>query len=108
MLEAYLSAALITAGIIIGLGPQNIFIIKQGIRGQYVWVTVLVCELCEILTVSFGALGAGYLFSKAGILQEAIGIGGILFLTYYGYKSFQSAFKSHQEIKITRKDISLK
>lgn len=108
MIEAFLTAALITAGIIIGLGPQNIFIIKQGIRGKYILTTVLICELCEIITVSFGALGAGYVFSQNDVLQKIIGIAGVTFLIVYGYKSFRSAAQSHDHIDIERQRVSLK
>ncbi len=108
MLEAYLAAFVITAGIIIGLGPQNIFIIKQGIRGKHVLVTVLICELCEVLTISLGAIGAGYVFSQNILLQKIIGIGGVLFLLFYGYKSFRSAYQSHADIELHREQIPLK
>lgn len=108
MFEAFLTAALITAGIIIGLGPQNVFVIKQGIRGQYVLVTILICEFCEIITVSLGALGAGYFFSQNDLLQKLIGGAGVMFLLFYGFKSFQSAFRQHAHIDIERQTISLK
>lgn len=108
MIEAFFTAALITAGIIIGLGPQNIFVIKQGIRGKYILTTVLICEFCEILTVSFGALGAGYIFSQNDILQKIIGVAGVLFLLVYSFKAFQSAKQSHANIDIHRQQISFK
>lgn len=108
MLEAYFTAFLITAGIIMGLGPQNIFVIKQGIRGKHVLLTVLICEFCEIVTVSLGALGAGYVFSQITILQKIIGVAGVLFLVFYGYKSFRSAFEKYDGVDIARQEISLK
>ena len=108
MLEAYLAAFFITAGIIIGLGPQNIFLIKQGIRGKHILLTVVICELCEVLTISLGALGAGYIFSQNLILQKLIGIAGVLFLLFYGYKSFRAAYQSHEDIELQRHQISLK
>lgn len=112
MIEAFFTASLITAGIIIGLGPQNIFVIKQGIRGKYILTTVLICEFCEILTVSLGALGAGYLFSQNDLLQKIIGALGILFLLVYGFKAFREAYRNHAQsqahIDIERQSVSLK
>lgn len=110
MLEAYLAAFFITAGIIIGLGPQNIFIIKQGIRGQHVLLTVVICELCEVFTISLGALGAGYVFSQNILLQKIIGVAGVLFLLFYGYKAFRSVYQSHSdvELQLQRQKIPLK
>jgi L-lysine exporter family protein LysE/ArgO len=59
--------------------------------------------------VSFGALGAGYIFSQNIFLQKLIGIAGVTFLLFYGYKSFQSARQQNQEtIDIRRQQISLK
>jgi len=108
MLEPYLTAAVLTAGIIIGIGPQNLFILKQGIRGHYIWLVVLICELCEILTISIGAFGAGHFFSQSYLLQKIIGFAGALFLLYYGYKSFRNAFQNHPQIEISRKRVELK
>ena len=108
MLESFITAAVITAGIIIGLGPQNVFVIKQGIRGHYIWLVVLICELCEIITVSAGAMGAGFLFEQHGGLQKILGLAGISFLLYYGFQSFRAAFAKHERVEIARQHISLR
>ena len=71
-------------------------------------MTVLVCEFCEVLTVSLGALGAGYLFSQNLVLQKILGVLGAAFLIYYGYKSYKSAANSHAHIDIARQKISMK
>jgi len=108
MLEAYFLAAFITIGLIINLGPQNIFLIKRGIQGQYILTTIIVYFFCEVLTISLGAIGAGYIFSQNLLLQNLIGVAGISFLLFYGYKSFRSAFQQYDKIDSTSQKISLK
>ena len=58
-----LSAALqgfgLSLGLIVALGPQNAFVIRQGLLRSHVFAVCLVCALADILLISLGTLGVG-------------------------------------------------
>lgn len=53
-------AGLVTgAGLIIAIGPQNVFVIRQGIAGRYVAPVITVCAISDIVLISAGTAGLG-------------------------------------------------
>ena len=53
-------AGLVTgAGLIIAIGPQNVFVIRQGITGRYVVPVITVCAISDIVLISAGTAGLG-------------------------------------------------
>lgn len=73
--------------LIIAIGAQNLFVLRQGIKGQYVLTTAVVSSLCDFLMIGIGTMGAGTLVASMPELRRVAIIGGIIFLLYYGIKS---------------------
>lgn len=83
MLEGFLlGISLITA-----IGAQNLFVLRQGIKGEYVMTTALVSSLCDFVLIGVGTWGAGSLVAGIPWLRQAAVICGIVFLLYYALKS---------------------
>lgn len=73
--------------LIAAIGAQNLFVLRQGIKGEYVLTTTLVSSLCDFAMIGVGTMGAGsFIASVPGLKQLAV-ICGIVFLVYYGLKS---------------------
>lgn len=82
------------AGLIIAIGAQNAFVLKQGILKNYVFTTVSICAVIDAILIGVGVGGLGaILTSNLGLLTFARW-GGVLFLLYYGLRSFRSIFKA--------------
>jgi L-lysine exporter family protein LysE/ArgO len=81
-------------GLIIAIGAQNAFVLKQGIMKNYVFVTVLICALIDAILISIGVGGFGTLLTTSDLLLSLARWGGALFLLYYGFRSFRAVFKS--------------
>lgn len=90
------------AGLIIAIGGQNAFVLKQGILKNQVFVTAFFCALTDALLISFGVAGLGTILTSIPLLMIISKWGGALFLFYYGCRSFRAVFSS-QSLKITRK-----
>jgi len=89
----------ITFSLILAIGAQNAFVLKQGLKKEHVFSIVLICVLIDITLISFGVFGIGYAVSKNPFLLKVIAIIGILFLTFYGLTCLKSAFKNeHMEV----------
>ncbi|MCB1721791.1 MAG: LysE family transporter [Alphaproteobacteria bacterium] len=101
--DAFVSGIVLTAGLIIGLGPQNVFILRQGLRKRFIGVIILTCIVSEITLVSVGALGIGNVLLTQSSWKTFIGAAGVAFLAGYGTVSFYMALKS-----VAGKDLSPK
>ncbi len=93
-MEFFLKGALIGGGLIIAIGAQNAFVLKQGLLRQHVLWVCLLCFLCDLILMTIGVLGLGTLINASRWLTLALALLGALFLLWYGYRSFRSAFTS--------------
>ncbi|MBS0272414.1 MAG: amino acid transporter [Proteobacteria bacterium] len=82
------------AGLIIAIGAQNAFVLKQGILKNHVFITALTCALIDAFLISVGVGGFGVILTSNALLLTIARWGGAAFLGYYGFRSFQSVFKS--------------
>ncbi|MDZ4323248.1 MAG: LysE/ArgO family amino acid transporter [Alphaproteobacteria bacterium] len=87
------------AGLIIAIGAQNAFVLKQGILKNYVFITALTCALIDSLLICVGVGGFGAVVASNILLLTIARWGGAVFLGYYGFRSFRSVFKS-ESLKI--------
>ena len=81
------------AGLIIAIGAQNAFVLQQGLKRQHVLATALVCTLCDALLIVLGVAGLGVLIAQNPLLTAIATWGGVLFLFFYGLRSFWSALR---------------
>ena len=89
----FLEGIALGASLIIAIGPQNAFVIQQGILRQHVFLAAFVCTLVDVLLIIVGAAGFGTLIAIIPSLKTYFLWGGILFLTGYGTLSLISSFK---------------
>ena len=79
--------------LIIAIGAQNAFVLRQGIRKEHVFVTALVCSLSDAMLIAAGASGMGALVERAPWLLMIARIGGFIFLAGYAIFAFSRALK---------------
>jgi L-lysine exporter family protein LysE/ArgO len=80
--------------LIMAIGAQNAFLIRQGLTRKYVFIAVLICTLSDIALIFAGVGGLGLLVSGMPLLLEFIRWFGVAYLLWFAYKSARSAFKS--------------
>jgi L-lysine exporter family protein LysE/ArgO len=95
LMKPFLEGCGTSAALIIAIGAQNAFVLKQGILKRHVFITALFCSLADSLLIALGVLGIGELLSLRPILVDIAKWGGILFLVGYGARSFRAAFTNH-------------
>ena len=52
---------LLYAGIVVAFGPQNLFVLQQGLRRQHLFVTALLCTLADLFLIGIGAVSYTHL-----------------------------------------------
>ena len=85
---AFSAGFLLSLSTIMALGPQNVHVMRMGLRGQHVWLTVALCVVSDAVLISLGVLGMGELASGESLLQTAFMLLGIAFLLVYGAQAF--------------------
>ncbi|MCA0402020.1 MAG: LysE/ArgO family amino acid transporter [Proteobacteria bacterium] len=93
MLSPFLSGFLIGAGLIIAIGAQNAFVLRQGIRREHVFVLALICSLSDAMLIVLGVTGLGALIERFPALLNAVTLFGIAFLAWYGWLALRRALK---------------
>ena len=99
--------------LILAIGAQNIFVIEQGLKKQYVFLVCLVCSLSDLLLIFSGILLFHFFHQYLNLFVELIlNILLIIFLIYFIYskiKSFKITINFNSEIKdISKTEILLK
>jgi L-lysine exporter family protein LysE/ArgO len=84
---------LLCASIIVALGPQNLFILRQGLRRQHLFATALFSTLADVVLISLGVGGLSSLICGNNFIHMAVTIGGVLFLLWCGARSLFKAYK---------------
>ncbi len=81
------------ASLIVAIGLQNAFVLRQGIKNRHIFASALTASLVDVALIGAGVLGFGYLIEQHPDLIQWITWGGAAFLFFYGLKSFLSAMK---------------
>jgi len=79
--------------LIVAIGAQNAFVLRQGILRQHVLVVVLICALTDALLEFLGVAGIGFIVQRAPLLLEIIRWGGVLFLLWYAWSAIRRAMR---------------
>ena len=78
--------------LIIAIGAQNAFVIRQGLLKQHVLPVVVICASSDALLILLGTGGLGAIVQERPLLLELIRWFGVAYLLWFGLKSAISAF----------------
>ena len=87
MLGAALAGFALGGGLIIAIGAQNAFVIRQGVLNQYVFWICLFCAASDALLISGGIFGLSAVLIVVPQLLVILRYGGVIFLLWYGIKA---------------------
>lgn len=78
--------------LILAIGAQNSFVLKQGLMRSHVLAVCLFCAISDAILIAVGVGGMSIIGESAPWLIEAMRWGGVIFLAIYGLRSFRAAF----------------
>lgn len=85
--------------LILAIGAQNAFVLRQGIRREHVFATVLTCAISDALLIAVGVAGFGALAEALPWLESVMRYGGAAFLVWYGAHNFLAAWRGGQALE---------
>lgn len=90
--------------LIVAIGAQNAFVLRQGIRKEHVLLTVTLCTLSDILLIAAGVTGIGIVVERAPWILVVARIGGTAFLVCYALFALRRAISPSSMESATGKE----
>ncbi len=90
---AFIPGFLTGLSLIVAIGAQNAFVIRQGLARQHVFLVVLICTFSDIALIALGAGGLGSIVQSNASFLEVLRWFGVAYLTWFGIKTLRSVFK---------------
>ncbi|WIY51460.1 LysE/ArgO family amino acid transporter [Devosia sp. YIM 151766] len=99
--SVYLIGLTTGLGLIVAIGAQNAFVLRQGLKGEHVFAVSLACALSDALLIVLGVVGLGQITAWLPWLDPVMRFGGAAFLIWYGARSFLAALRSRAALAVS-------
>jgi len=90
---AYAAGLGLGASLIIAIGAQNAYVLRQGLRREHVGLSVAICIAVDVSLIALGVGGMGALLGAMPKLLASIRWAGVVFLAVYGARAFRAAWR---------------
>lgn len=90
-MPVFVQGLVLSLGLIVAIGAQNAFVLRQGLRREHVGSIVLFCALADALLITAGVMGMARALGESPGLARALALAGAVFLTLYGWRALQRA-----------------
>lgn len=92
----FLQGLALSLGLIVAIGAQNAFVLRQGLRREHVGSVVLFCALADAVLITAGVLGMAQALGNHPGVARAMALAGAAFLAWYGWQALQRARHASQ------------
>ncbi|MDH4414097.1 MAG: LysE/ArgO family amino acid transporter [Rhizobium sp.] len=92
MFTAATAGFLLGLSLIVAIGAQNAFILRQGLRREHVLPLVLTCAISDAILIALGVAGFAMVLSRLDWLEPVMRYGGAAFLLVYALRSLHAAW----------------
>jgi L-lysine exporter family protein LysE/ArgO len=96
MAPAFVQGLVLSFGLIVAIGSQNAFVLRQGLRREHVGSVVLFCALADAVLIAAGVYGMAQALGERPGVARALALAGAVFLATYGWQALRRARQSHQ------------
>ena len=93
MLLAALAGLGLGLSLIVAIGAQNAFVLRQGLRREHVLVVIVICAASDAVLIALGVGGAGWVFERLPWLVEVVRWAGFAFLLVYSLLAARRAIR---------------
>lgn len=96
--SVYMTGLMMGLGLIVAIGAQNAFVLRQGLRDEHVLAVCLACALSDALLIVLGVTSFQRIAALLPWLDPLMRYGGAAFLIWYGARSLHSALRSSEAL----------
>ncbi|MFT3971866.1 MAG: LysE/ArgO family amino acid transporter [Micropruina sp.] len=97
-MSSYLAGIGLGFSLIIAIGAQNVFVLRQGIRREHVVLTATICAISDAVLIAAGVSGIGLVLHAVPWLLDAVRWVGAAFLVGYGVLAGRRAWRGDVEV----------
>ena len=97
-LSVYVTGLMTGLSLIVAIGAQNAFVLRQGLLGAHVFAVSLACSLSDAALIALGVAGFRQMAVAAPWFVPAMRYGGAAFLIWYGARNLRSALRSSEAL----------
>ena len=87
----FVQGMLLSLGLIVAIGAQNAFVLRQGLGREHVGSVVAFCAVADALLITAGVFGMAKALGDKPMLARGLALGGAAFLAVYGWRALQRA-----------------
>lgn len=87
----FIQALLLSLGLIVAIGAQNAFVLRQGLRREHVGSIVIFCAVADAVLIAAGVLGMAQALGNSPGVARALALAGAAFLAVYGWRALRRA-----------------
>jgi L-lysine exporter family protein LysE/ArgO len=95
------------AAFIVAFGPQNAFLLRQGMARSHVFWLCLFCAMSDLILIVAGVAGFGIMVGRYPSLPMVMTLGGAAFLFVYGLMRFRAAYRNAYDIELSGRPVGL-
>ena len=95
-INVYLQGFALSFGLIVAIGAQNAFVLRQGLRREHIVSIVVFCAIADALLIAFGVFGMAEFIGRYVGLARWLAVLGAGFLFVYGWQAFGRALRANQ------------
>jgi L-lysine exporter family protein LysE/ArgO len=81
----------LSLGLIVAIGAQNAFVLRQGLRREHVGSVVVFCAVADAVLITAGVFGMAQALGDRPVLARGLALGGAAFLAVYGWRALKRA-----------------
>ena len=93
--SVFLQGLALSLGLIVAIGAQNAFVLRQGLRREHVASVVFFCAISDALLMAAGVLGMGQALGERPMVAHALALAGAVFLAVYGWQALRRALQQN-------------
>ena len=99
-MSAFFSGYMMSTSLIVAIGAQNAFVLRQGILRQHVLPVVAFCSLSDALLITFGVFGFGAAVEQFPQAIFTVRVLGVMFLLGYAVLSARRAYRGGNSLQV--------
>jgi len=96
LLPVFIQGFALSLGLIVAIGAQNAFVLRQGLRREHVGSVVLFCALADAVLIAAGVMGMAQALGDRPGMARALALAGAVFLAVYGVQALHRARRPHR------------
>ncbi|MGS0674306.1 LysE/ArgO family amino acid transporter [Shewanella sp. 0m-4] len=96
MQTAFIQGMGIGGSLIMAVGAQNAFVLKQGLKRSHSLPIAAICSFIDAVMITAGVAGLGHLILAFPLIKDIASFGGAIFLLFYGFAALKSSFNDNR------------